>query len=163
MSETKDSWKRKYVFFFWLDYLNPKQYIFSPFLRVSVALSQIPPQRALVYNGQTTREKKTTRKRTKPGKVFEQKEGRRRLYILSKNGWRRRTKPRDGRRRRRRVWLCRIIESAAMREQREYHTHGETITSPVRATKTLLGLRLSVRFNDFKRTLERLWRREERG
>ena len=35
-------------------------------------------------------------------------------------------------------------------------THGETITSPVRATETLLGLRLSVRFNDFKRTLERL-------
>jgi hypothetical protein len=52
--------------------------------------------------------------------------------------------------------LCRIVESAAMREQREYRTHGETITSPVRATETLLGLRLSVRFNDFKRTLERL-------
>ena len=44
-----------------------------------------------------------------------------------------------------------------MREQREeYRTRGETITSPVRATETLLGLRLSVRFNDFKRTLERL-------
>ena len=43
-----------------------------------------------------------------------------------------------------------------MHERREYHTHGETITSPVRSTETLVGLRLSVRFNDFKRTLERL-------
>ena len=50
-------------------------HFFSPFLKCR-ALSHISLQIQLVYNGQTTREKKTTRKRTKPGKVFEREEGR---------------------------------------------------------------------------------------